>query len=317
MGPFISIVVPVYGVEQYIESCMKSICSQTFKDFEVVIVNDGTKDNSVEIAESILKDSNIKYLIYNQENKGLSAARNAGIRYSNGIWIVCVDPDDIIFKDFLRILYKPCSKYESEVSIGNFQYVNYKTLYKIPGRIYESQLINREEMTGYFLTRKIKIIVPSILIKKDFIIRNNLFFDENIRFSEDQQFIWRLIFSADKYVYNKTPIYNYFLRPDSIMTSSGIERIMTGYDGFVKLTDELKDKTDAELCDTIVARWVFGVLHSSAKMMNYVEFKELAQRIRYRENIDKLYKFTDVKMKILLIALKLNFRLFYLIIKKF
>ncbi len=68
-----------------------SICNQSFKEFEVILVNDGTKDRSVEIAQKILQTSNIKYNIINQTNKGVSAARDEGIRNANGEWIICID----------------------------------------------------------------------------------------------------------------------------------------------------------------------------------------------------------------------------------
>lgn len=316
MKPLISIVVPVYQVEQYIENCIKSICDQTFKDFEVIMVNDGTKDKSMEIAEKILKGSETKYSIIDQENKGLAAARNIGMKNSNGKWVIYVDSDDIINKDFLKILYGAGEKYEVEVSIGNFQYVTCKELFKSPDKVYESVLVKKEEMLKGFLTRKIRVIVPAILMNKDFITKNNLFFDESIKFSEDQQFIWRVLLSSDKHVYNKTPIYNYLLRPNSIMTSSSIEKIMTGYQGFLKFTDDLKNKEEVEFCEMIMARWVFGVLHSSAKMLSLGDFKKLAYEIKYELYFEELLKFCDIRINILTRILKKNLFLFYYISKK-
>ena len=94
--PKFSIIVPVYNVEEYIDDCLKSIKNQTFKDYEVIVVNDGTKDNSMDI----VKKYDVE--IINQENGGLSAARNAGVKKAKGEYLIFLDSDDYIEKDLLK-----------------------------------------------------------------------------------------------------------------------------------------------------------------------------------------------------------------------
>ena len=94
--PKFSIIVPVYNVEEYIDDCLKSIFNQSFKDFEVIVVNDGTKDNSMDI----VKNYDVK--VINQENAGLSAARNTGVKSSTGEYLLFIDSDDYIEKDLLK-----------------------------------------------------------------------------------------------------------------------------------------------------------------------------------------------------------------------
>lgn len=316
MAPLISVIIPVYQVEHYIANCLKSVLNQTFRDFEVVLVDDGTRDGSAKIAQAILTDSDIEHRIITQDNRGLSAARNIGIKNSNGRWIVCVDSDDVLYKDFLKILYEPCLRYDSPVSIGGFQYVDDKTLFKAPDRICSAAAIEKDEMVRGFLTRNITIIAPAMLVSKDFIIGNNLFYDESIVFSEDQQFIWRVLFAADRCICNRTPIYNYFLRPYSIMASSGAQKMKSGYHSFAGFTEELKDTEDERLCDTILARWVLGSLHSAARTTDYQTFRELASDMRYREKIGILYGFNDIKVKLLSVMLGFNLKLFYAVGRK-
>jgi len=316
MIPKISIIVPVYQVEQYIENCMISVCNQTFKDFEIVLVNDGTIDKSIVIAEKILLYNKMTYIIINQDNLGQSNARNTGINNSNGEWIVCIDSDDVLYYDFLKILYKSCEESDINVSIGNFQYVNDNVLFKRPNVIYDSEFITKEEILQNFLTRKIKIIIPAILIKKEFILKNNLLYDEKIKFSEDQHYIWRVLFSDNKFAFNRTQIYNYFLRPNSIMTSSNIEKIMTGYNGFIELTENIKNRYECIFSEKIMARWVLGVLHSSAKILSYKEHKKLAEKMNYKLYTNKLFRFSHAKIRIILLILRVNYRAFYLICKK-
>ena len=99
----VSIVIPVYNVEKYIRQCLESVINQTLKDIEIIIVNDGTKDSSMKIAEEYLSDKRIK--IINKENGGLSSARNAGMRIAQGKYICFIDSDDFIEKNMMEELY--------------------------------------------------------------------------------------------------------------------------------------------------------------------------------------------------------------------
>ena len=317
MKPIISIVVPVYQVEKYIENLMISICNQSYKSFEVILVNDGTEDNSIEIAERILRSRNVNYLILNQENRGVSAARNVGIRNSNGEWIVCVDPDDVLYKDFLEILLNSCIIYNTCVAFGNYQIVSMNDLFREPQKIYTSTTIYQEDILYSFLLRKIKIISPSILVRKDIIVNNNLWYDEDIRFSEDQHFIWRLLLSVDKVAYNKTKIYNYYIRENSTMASSDKNKILTGYVGFVNLCNENYFENYPQIGKHVLNRWVIGALRSSTKIMKFKDFEDLAKKMNYKKHFKALLTFPDNKIKLLSILAILNLESFYWINNKF
>ena len=100
----ISVVIPVYGVEKYIRQCLESIINQTYKNLEIIVVNDGTKDNSMKIVEEYLSDERIK--IINKQNGGLSSARNRGMEEATGKYIFFVDSDDWIELNTIEILVK-------------------------------------------------------------------------------------------------------------------------------------------------------------------------------------------------------------------
>lgn len=128
--PKISIIVPVYNVEEFLPTCLDSILSQTFKDFEVICVNDGSPDNSAAILENYAaKDSRIK--IITQDNAGLSAARNSGWEQAQGEYLYFLDSDDYIHPQMLEILYK-------EITSGEYDFVSclyqkvYGSLAKFP-----------------------------------------------------------------------------------------------------------------------------------------------------------------------------------------
>ena len=102
--PLISIIVPVYNVEKYLKKCLDSILSQTYKNFEVIIVNDGSPDNSQKIIDEYKKKDK-RIIVLEKENGGLSSARNYGIEHANGKYISFVDADDYIEKDYVEKLY--------------------------------------------------------------------------------------------------------------------------------------------------------------------------------------------------------------------
>lgn len=316
MNVKVSVILPVYKVEKYISSCIYSLSKQSFKDFEIILVNDGTPDKSIEIAEDILANSNIRYTIINQENKGVSAARNEGIKNANGEWIICIDSDDVIDEACLKILYDSTLQKNIDISIGNFQNVSEENIYKKYNTLYSNEIIYKKDILRLFLTRKIKIISPAILMRKEFIIENDLFYNEEIRFSEDQYFIWKLLFNINKCSYNKTAIYNYLTRENSTMTSSGIEKIMTGYYGFEKLSKNINNSACEDIGKFIFPRWILGSLRASSKILSYNDFKTLADRMDYKKNTKNLVSFPSFKTMLMYIIMITNLKLFYHINKK-
>lgn len=115
----ISIIVPVYNVEKYLEHCLNSIINQTYKNLEIILVNDGSTDNSLEICESFKqKDSRIK--IITKGNGGLSSARNEGLKIAKGNYISFVDSDDWIDADFIKALYNNLISTDSDMSTCEF-----------------------------------------------------------------------------------------------------------------------------------------------------------------------------------------------------
>ncbi|MFR4697621.1 MAG: glycosyltransferase family 2 protein [Streptococcus salivarius] len=122
----VSIVIPIYNVEAYLKQCLETIVNQTYPNLEIILVNDGSPDNSEEICKEFFKrDSRIRYV--RQVNGGLSAARNTGIDLATGDYITFVDPDDWVTEDYVETLYTQLKKYEADVSIANYNLFNEST----------------------------------------------------------------------------------------------------------------------------------------------------------------------------------------------
>ena len=120
--PSVTLIVPVYNVEKYLNRCIDSILNQTLEDFELILVDDGSKDNSGNICDEYMrKDRRVK--VIHKENGGLSDARNSGIEISTGEYLSFIDSDDWVEKEFLETLYNNAIKYQAEIVIVNLHKV--------------------------------------------------------------------------------------------------------------------------------------------------------------------------------------------------
>ena len=129
--PEISVVVPIYKVEKFLRRCLLSIQKQTFADFEVLIIDDGSPDKSPEIAEEFCK-SDSRFILYHKENGGLSDARNFGIDRVRGKYIAFIDSDDHLHKDYLRLLHAACVKNNADMAYCKYTYSYFNTGLKCP-----------------------------------------------------------------------------------------------------------------------------------------------------------------------------------------
>ena len=123
MNELISIIVPIYNVENYLRQCLDSIQNQTYQNFECLIINDGSPDNSADICrEYVEKDSRFRYL--EKENGGVSSARNLGIEHSKGQYITFIDSDDWVDSDYLEVLYKSLTDEKADVAVSTYKQFN-------------------------------------------------------------------------------------------------------------------------------------------------------------------------------------------------
>lgn len=202
----LSIIIPVYNTEKYISDAIDSCIHQNDIDnfqYEIIVVDDGSTDNSILLAESKLKNSNISYKIIRQNNSGLSVARNTGLNASQGDYIWFVDSDDWITNDALKNI-------KDVVLLSKYDYIAFGVQVFIEGVGYGSiQYPNN----SYGL-----MLAQSHLYKKDFLLNNKLSFFPNV-FHEDFEFTPRASFFATQRLIIQQPFYIYRKREQSITTS--------------------------------------------------------------------------------------------------
>ena len=217
MNQLISIIVPTYNVEKYIRTCIESILAQTYRNIEVIIVNDGSTDQSLAvISDLICSHHNIK--VINQKNQGLSVARNTGIDAATGKYIAFVDADDKIKPDFVSSLYQIADKTGADIVRGSFRDFN--------GNIPKGWVPDFNVPTNYgtivldqFLSSNISFVVWSSIYRLDFINSNHIRFTPGILF-EDADFTIRAYMLAKLVATSPEPNYAYRInRPGSILTT--------------------------------------------------------------------------------------------------
>lgn len=235
MEHLISIIVPVFNVEDYIETCVNSILSQTYTKFEIILVNDGSTDKSGEICNQFaLKDRRIK--VIHQVNKGVSAARNSGIRVANGEYICFVDSDDKLQKDFLK-------GFELNYDISIQGYLLQEGEKKIP--ISYRELESFDNVAKVYCLNDIHSAPFSKLCKTEIINRNNIHFPEGISFSEDTIFFLQYIKFCKSIHVSKSCNYVYYKREGSLTAKQyDVKILMQKEEILFSLYDDLfADKT--------------------------------------------------------------------------
>jgi glycosyltransferase involved in cell wall biosynthesis len=317
MSIAISVIIPAYNVENYIADTLQSICNQTFKNFEIIIVDDGSADNSVKVIKTVLQGQDIRWQLIEQENRGQATARNIGIEHAIGEWIICPDSDDIVNESFLMRLYNAAVHFNASIAFCNFQVVGDKDKMKKPVYDLGDKLIGKAEILENFLERRIQLIAPAILVKKDFLLKMRISYNENYRFTEDLIYVWETLFASDRVAYVNSPLYNYLRRPNSIMTSSGEERILAGRNGIKALSEKLLVMYPEydRITQKILSRWTLGALRAAARIYDFKRFKGLCNRVGYRDLIHEMFMFPDIRAKVLALSLIPGCGTFYLLIK--
>ncbi len=294
----ISLVLPVYNVEDYLVNCLKTIANQEYRDFEVILVNDGSKDRSIEYAKEYLKDTDMDWKVIDKENGGLASARNAGLKAAKGDYVAFIDTDDAISKDFLSRLIHVLED-DMDFSFCAFRFVKKQEVpdTEDPGmRIYDQQ-----SLMDAFLKRNIAFVVPSMLFRKSFLLENDLFFDEKIRFSEDQPFIWNVILHSKRSIYLNKQMYGYYVRENSIMTGSSYEKIINSYREFKEVISRIfADHPEYQRTkELLLPRWELGALYSSARIIDYDQYLKIYEEMDGRSIFKRIRGIGEIKAYLL------------------
>ena len=208
----ISVIVPVYNVDNYLNKCLDSLVNQTYKNLEIIIVNDDSPDNSDRIIKSYKEKYNNIVYIKNKCNSGLSYSRNVGLKKSTGEYIGFVDSDDYIPLDYYENLYKTIEKEQADIVICDINLV-----YEATGIVSRNTVGTKDNLIIDFVSNGLAASACNKLFKKECISKYEF---ENGKINEDIAVIIPLIINSNKVVYNENTCYNYVQRNNSIQNSN-------------------------------------------------------------------------------------------------
>ena len=267
--PKVSVIVPIYNVEKYLEKCINSLLSQTLEDIQIILVNDGSKDNSGNIAKEYEKNNKNRIIYVEKENGGLSDARNYGLKYATGDFIAFLDSDDYIEKNAYEEMYNKAIEENSD-------YVECDFIWEFPNKIRVDKQYpykNKKEMLSF-----VRVVAWNKLIKRQLITDNNLEFPKGLRY-EDVEFTYKLIPFINKFAYVDKPFIHYVQRKGSIanVQNERTAEIFTVLDNVIEFYK--KNNIYEKYRDELEYNYARYLLCSSLKRMCKIKDKTIREKL--------------------------------------
>lgn len=214
MEPLISVIVPVYNSESTIYKCLDSITKQTYRNLEIIIVNDGSMDNSLSICRDFVNKDNRITIISNEKNRGIASARNAGLEAINGLYVIFVDSDDYVMLDYVKLLYKSISQNDADIVECGFYSIN--TINNKSDKVmprFEAILGSYEVQLSFLKNRGMNDFLWCKIFKTE--LFHNIRFS-NFSCSEDFVLLCQIILNVKKVAALNQPLYCYIRTADSM-----------------------------------------------------------------------------------------------------
>lgn len=279
----VSVIIPVYNKEKYIEKCIESVLSQTLKEIEILIINDGSTDNSLEKIKEYSYDKRV--ILIDKKNEGVSKTRNLGLRLAKGKYILYIDADDYIDKNMLEDMYKKIKVDSLDLLTSDIKRVKNDEIIRLEKdlEISEEDILSGEEYLKLLLQELAFGAVWNKLIKREICISNNIFFNEKIFLGEDYNFLCRL----SKYLNRIGKLnyyYYYYVQEDNescIVKSKNIDDVIVGYSDLENFYKENKEIQKLILKKKVVMLFYFIMDKIYRKYKNYfLAEKEILKDIK-------------------------------------
>ena len=274
----VSVIIPVYNVQKYIAKCLDSLVNQTLKDIEIIVVNDGSPDNSQKIVDKYVKKYPQMIKSYIKENGGQGSARNFGIKKAHGEYIGYVDSDDYVREDMFEKLYNKAKEDNLDIAICGNYIVDED--YKVINTELNNYVINDNKENAFFG----KLAVWNKIYKKELV--DNLEFRSKVWY-EDLDFTVNVLTKAKRVGYVDLPLYYYLLREGSTMNNSNVIRNLEIFEAFDQIKNNKKyyDFIEYLAIDNILISAIVRVINAKA----HSKLK--------KETINKMYTYVLTNFK--------------------
>lgn len=287
INDLISVIVPVYNVEKYLPQCIDSILNQTIKNLEIILVDDGSLDNSGKICDEFSKKDD-RIVVIHKENNGLSSARNAGLEIAKGNYIGFIDSDDWLDEHMYEILLKLLKENNSDISCCNF-FKATDNKDKIPSATNEivKSYNNIEGLNNFY-----NDLYPQTVVAWNKLYKRDLF--ENISYPigkihEDEGTTYKLYYRANKITYTNRALYYYRTTPNSITTSKFNKKRLDIIDVYDEKVEFIKSINNDEIYSKTLKWYLFNLINCYFECSTNIEnSKEYLNLINTK--ISKTYK---------------------------
>ena len=313
-SPLVTIGIPVYNVEPYIEKCLLSVLNQTYTNLEILVVDDLGTDHSMEIVDSLQKShphGGLIRVVSHEKNKGVGEARNTAIRECKGKYLYFIDSDDYMEPNAIQLLVEQAEKYDTDVAIASHRRVALGTGEELPTYQYtEYQLIQGKDAFANYVCQDLRwhiaIVVWNILFSVDFLRKNNILFYG--RKDEDALFLSDYYSEVNTAVIMPDITYNYVSRPDSIMGYMArkeipIREIRERFHTDSMMTSHcarLKDRSFYDVhCARVVKhkfRAVCVALRHRSRFSEPLSNKEIRQELKHPATLLEILRFKRYKL---------------------
>ncbi len=298
MSYAIDVIVPVYNRAHCIANLVAELQKQTFRDFRVIFVDDGSTDGSCDVINRLLPEAGFPYTLIQKQNGGAGSARNAGLRAATADWVSFVDSDDALQPEFLEYFHTAGTQGDADLCICNLQMIpegSGQQPASLAPLAYEK--LTAAEAMRIFCTRWIGPYC--VFMNRRFQQENQLFFDENCTYCEDAPFITSVIAAAKKVSYIPQETYIYYTYQGSLSRSPRLDKFLSAIASFRKVEDRLaqEDSDVARVFQQMGGiRYYIATLRRGAVQMDYKNFVALAKAVdlpRYKENVQYLQQRTQ------------------------
>ncbi|MGU5623145.1 glycosyltransferase family 2 protein [Aeromonas veronii] len=236
----VSVIVPAYNVEKYIEKCLRTILVQTYRKFELLVINDGSEDNSANIIDLIAKEDP-RVRVFHTANKGVSAARNFGIQNAKGDYLVFVDGDDFLESDYLEYMLGLVSDHGVDFALSK---ECFSSKFESQTVHLKTDNINGVEATALLLSPKIIVGCWNKIFKRSLIISNDISFSTSLFYGEGLTFIIDVAKNSKKVAVGNKKVYHYRKNNEnSATTKFSIDKLYNGEEALIKIGQKLTNSS--------------------------------------------------------------------------
>lgn len=271
----VSIIVPIYNVDLYLDKCLSSVVTQTYNNIEIVLVNDGSTDRSLEIAEYFAQRDD-RIVLYSQTNGGLSVARNTGMKLATGEYVLFLDSDDWLSEKAIDVMYKQISRNEADILCCRSQFENLLENKIAPSRLKTlNALCGDNILKDALLSFNFHTSAWAKMYRRSFLLKNQLFFKDGI-VNEDTLFSIQTACMATKVSFINNICFHILEREGSISRSSQ-ERLFRDMDTALTLAKDFliaHKRFDAEIEALFYARYVKSMLYNLLQITQRLPFSE-------------------------------------------